>query len=371
MIRAKIDAGHLAAVLRAGVASNKSTLAQLAHARIEADAEGLRITTTDLRTCIATRTKAEVSEPGALLAKADLLSAACIGHGAVELIEEAGVLVVKRGARSRVRVDTLPVGQWPANDRLNWSPAGLQGAELAKAIHAVAYAAARMDIRPFCNSVCIGKGFAAASDGHRLAMFAIDYSGPNLMIPVEAAITLARALADGGDVEIGEPGNKEPSCLAAVTDLERIEVQLFKGSSVPLFDALFPAIPENGWLVADTAALKETVKRMLPFCERVITTKGAKQLLRGAWLRVENGNVWIEDAGLENSDQIGGDTAPECGGAIRAALDLSYLMKFLDAANTERVRIAQHGQQESDSRFVLLPVADGDQGRHLIAGLKL
>lgn len=196
----------------------------LSHALLEADAEGLRITTTDTQTLVSVRIAAEVAEHGKVCANADFLGAAMLGGGSIELVEESGYLQVKRKPRSRVRVATLPPDAWPQPENMQWKSAGLDKAEFARAVSAVHYAAGRNDVRAYCNAICVGKDLVVSADGHRMALIDVHFDGKDLLIPIETATVLRRALSNGGDIELGGVNINEPSTLAVVTDAGRVSV---------------------------------------------------------------------------------------------------------------------------------------------------
>lgn len=373
MIRVTVEAEHLAGVLRAGVSQNKGTLPILAHALIEADAEGLRITTTDLQTLIATRVGAIVTEHGAVCAQVDLLAGACIGGGSVELIEDKpGVMVVKRGKRSRCQVPTLPPGEWPVSDKIVWTDAGVDSVVLGRAIAAVLYATDRNDIRPYCSGVCLTKTAAYGANGHRMAAYSLDYAGPDLVIPTAAAGALARMLSDGGAVELGTVGTNPIMAIACTTDLERIEVKTLQHNGLPQFGAMFPIAAPNGTMVVDVAAMRTTGARLKGFCERAIVAKGKTSISRGARVVLENGAARVEDAPGENCDEIAQEHMHTCSGSISAGLDLALLVSAVDAIDAEKLELSQYGDHDSrSSMFLLQAQSDQQHARHLIMGMTL
>lgn len=370
MIRATVDAAAVAVALRSGCAQSKGTLPVLACALLEADAEGLRITTTDLQVLVAIRIGADVAEHGKTCARADLLAAAMTGGGNVELVEESGHLVVKRKPRSRVRVETLPPDQWPAPDNLQWQSAGLDTKEFARAVNTVAYAAARNDVRPFCNAICVSKDLVAATNGHRMAVVDAHFAGTEFMVPIEAATFLRRALAEGGDIELGGAHIKEPSTLAVVTDRERVEIRLLQRGGMPNFHVNVPHDEPRGQFEVDVDALRNSVKRIRPFCETKITAAGKISLSFGARMRLDGEAAWIESGNGESRDDLPAESIGGLAGGIADALDITYLASFLDGVDFERVRIAVHGDKFGH-KFVLRDAGRESSAVHVIMGMRL
>ncbi|HPG94804.1 MAG TPA: DNA polymerase III subunit beta [Dokdonella sp.] len=370
MIRATVDAAAVAAALRGGVAQPKSPLPVLACAFIEADADGLRITTTDLQTLVSVRIKAEVAEHGKVCADADLMAAAMLGGGQVELVEDSGYLQVKRAPRSRVRVATLPPDTWPKPENMQWKAAGLDKAEFSRAVNAVYYAAGRNDVRAFCNAICVGKDLVVGADGHRMALFDARFDGKDLLIPIETAAVLRRALSNGGDIELGGVNINKPSTLAIATDAERVEITLLQCNGLPHFRSAMPANDPAGSFVADTDALRNSVKRLRPFCERTLKVGGKSWRVYGVRLRLDADAVWLETPDRESRDGIPGDAVTEAQGSMDHALDITYLRDAIDAIETPQTRIELFASVATHS-FVLRAIGDERAATHVISGLRL
>lgn len=369
MIRATVDAAALGAALRAGVAQPKGTLPVLGHALVEADAEGLRITTTDLQTLVATRVDATAESFGSVCARADLLAAAMVGGGVVELAEETGHLLVKRKPRSRVRIETLPADNWPIPLAMKWKPAGLDTKEFTRAVNAVAYAAARNDVRYYLNGICVGTDMVVCSDGRRMALADVRYGGQSFIVPIEAAQALRRALAEGGDIELGGVYEKEHTTLAIANDRERVEIQLVKQHNLPEFRRAVPNTEPAGQFNVAAAALRETVKRIRPFCETRLNVNGKLALSFGAGVRLQDGAAWIESGDRENRDDIPAAAMGEYAGAIDSAVDVTYLAGFIDAIDAERIRVEYH--DFNDGTFVLRAAGEENPVTHCISRMRL
>lgn len=368
MIRASIDATALASALREGCAQIKGTMPILAHALIEADDAGLRITTTDLQVLTATHIGATVVERGALCARVDLLSAALMGGGQVELVEEDFHLVVKRSPRSRMRVPTLPAADWPQPDGMTWCSAGIEADRFARAVNAVAYAANRADARPFCRAVMVANDFVAATDGHRLAIVDGEFgNNPNLLIPIEAVPHLQRALAEGGQIELGRAKTGQVSTLAVSTDSQRTQITLIADGYLP--SNLRGAIPSGqpvGEVAVDVGALRTCIKRVRAFCTSV------KETMNGARIALLDGNLHLESLDAENLDALSADHATDCSGSMRHGINIAYLQDFLETCAAERASIACHETPGTHARhgFVLRAIGDGLDVTHVIAGVR-
>lgn len=372
MIRATVDATAVAAALRSGCAQAKGTMPVLGCALIEADAEGLRITTTDLQVLVAIRIGADVAQHGATCARADLLAAAMTGGGSVELVEESGHLVVKRKPRGRVRVETLPPDQWPQADSRKWKPSGLSATTLRQAVDNVAYAARRGDVRPYCAAICVTRDAVVGCDGHRLALFDASFDGPDFLIPIEAVAPLRRALAEGGELHLGGADPKYPAAIAVVTDTARTEIMLLSPMALPGFRALVPIGDAGGRCVVNTEALRRSIKRLRAFCETALTTAGKRWLTHSAFFRVEASAVWLETPDRENRDDLAAEHAAECSGTIAHPLDITYLADTLDAIESERTLIELHASHDATHhQFVVRAVADDCLATHLISGMRL
>lgn len=368
MIRASIDAAALASALREGCAQIKGTMPILAHALIEADDGGVRITTTDLQVLTATRIGATVVERGALCARVDLLSAALTGGGQVELVEEDFHLVVKRSPRSRMRVPTLPAADWPQPDGMAWCSAGIEAESFARAVNAVAYAANRTNARAFCRSVMVTRDYVAATDGHRLAIVDGEFgNNPNLLIPIEAVSHLQRALADGGQAELGGARPGQVSTLAVSTDSQRTQITLIADGNLPSnLRGIIPSGQPVGEVVVDVGALRTCIKRVRAFCTPVNENRDGVRVV------LLDGTLHLESLDAENRDALSAEQATDCIGGMRHGINIAYLQDFLETCAVERASIACHEMPGEHAKhgFVLRAIGDGLDATHVIAGVR-
>lgn len=164
------------------VANPKASLPILSHVAIDFDGQSCTITANDsLRTYSATF--AATGEPGQCTIEADKLARAVNGmkSGDIEITPEQ----IKQG-RSKLKLESRNYADFPQPDYDDADDAGITAEALSDAIRIVQHAMALKDVRPMLNGVHLCQGHAVATDGHRMAVVDLDYSGPDIIIPAES-----------------------------------------------------------------------------------------------------------------------------------------------------------------------------------------
>lgn len=361
---ATVNASLLTTALRNGVASPKSTLPILGHALLESDAAGLRVTTTDTAVRTQSVVAATFEAPGRFCADAARLRDALIGGGDIALKLQEDALMVLRGARSRMKVGTLPAQDWPVPEDLQFDPIDMDPLAAAAAIDATTYPTIRNDPRGWVSAVHFFPDYVVACDGVRSAMADLKHAGPLFSVPVTSLPFLRKRLNEGAVVSLAQR-NKVPVAMAVQDGLERVEVALLSNTTVPNFLSLYPTTPPLAWATVDTAELRAAVARLAPFCERRIGSTA--QINYGARFALENGALRVEAVGGESFECLAG-TAGE--GSVDWGLNMQFLAQALDACPADTIRLDVPKAVRSDSVNLLLS-AEGMAGRHLIMSMVL
>lgn len=347
MIRATTDATLLGAALKDAAMQSKDPLSILQHVLIRTCEDGLFVQSTDLEQRVSAVIPATIESHGAVCPHGAKLRAAMTSGGEIRLEQdEVGhSLTVRRGARSRLRVDTLPADSWPVAENMTWTDAAFTGEQLAKAIDAVAYASAKDDVRPYCNAVCIGPRLIFATNGNRCAMLDFHHDGRDTLIPIRAVPAMRKHLVDGARVQFGGHGKALPVSMAVDKGGNRIEVSLMPSQRLPDIIAVVPIKDPACTFTAKRAELLECIERAAPFCERVID-KGRFTHARVGY----SGN----ELRLENFDGTSHEIIEVSGtGMINAGVELGYLATTLYAIDADEVTIEIHGDGNSWTTFVL------------------
>src|SRR5690606_32444853 len=160
----------------ASVIENRNTIPVLSNVLLQAEGDTLRIEGTDLDATMSVSVPATIQQEGGETVSAKLLADIVrkLAGGECTLESADGHMVVKSG-RSRFKLATLPVEDWPS---ISYTPARygytIPAVELKEALESVAIAMSSEESRYYLNGVFMhshnGRLRFVATDGHRLAL---------------------------------------------------------------------------------------------------------------------------------------------------------------------------------------------------------
>ena len=201
------------------VVSNRPTLPILTNALLEADEEGLWITTTDLEVGIRCRVEARVEKTGSTTLPARKLVSIIRELPSSEIILEVdskNAASIRCGA-SFFKIFGLPKEEFPAFPAFE-EPKSLKirQSELKDGLRKTSYAISSDEARYVLNGILFSlkdnKLMLVATDGRRLALFDSDLEFPesherDFILPTKAVTELQRLLGEDGEVEISSSEN--------------------------------------------------------------------------------------------------------------------------------------------------------------------
>ena len=201
------------------VVSNRPTLPILTNALLEADEEGLWITTTDLEVGIRCRVEARVEKTGSTTLPARKLVSIIRELPSSEIILEVdskNAASIRCGA-SFFKIFGLPKEEFPAFPAFE-QPKSLKirQSELKDGLRKTSYAISSDEARYVLNGILFSlkdnKLMLVATDGRRLALFDSDLEFPesherDFILPTKAVTELQRLLSEDGEVEISSSEN--------------------------------------------------------------------------------------------------------------------------------------------------------------------
>jgi DNA polymerase-3 subunit beta len=201
------------------VVSNRPTLPILTNALLEADEEGLWITTTDLEVGIRCRVEARVEKTGSTTLPARKLVSIIRELPSSEIIldvDSKNAASIRCGA-SFFKIFGLPKEEFPAFPAFE-EPNSLtiRQAELQDGLRKTSYAISSDEARYVLNGILFSlrdnKLMLVATDGRRLALFDSDLEFPksherDFILPTKAVTELQRLLGEDGDVVIASTAN--------------------------------------------------------------------------------------------------------------------------------------------------------------------
>jgi DNA polymerase III subunit beta len=329
----------LGAVVR--VVPNRTSMTILGHVLLDATAEGLTLTATDLEVGVRIRVAAEVGETGATTVPAKLL-AGVIG----ELNEERATVVLKdnrlriSAGRANTTLATMeahefPPGPQPADGEAIMVPRE----ELLKAIGQVRPAVSSDEARAVLTGVLLrlnGEHLTlVATDGHRLVETRVDgvkSAAETAILPVKALTELGRAFKDEtGAVELRfAPARNQAffRCGAAEVTSRLVDGQY------PSYDQVIPK--QAATVVRAPRAELVRAVRMVGVVSESIGSRPVSLLIDASGIRVTSQALDIGEAEAEVEAQLEGE-------ATHIALSSRFLLDALSAFDTERVELRLSG----------------------------
>jgi DNA polymerase-3 subunit beta len=350
--------------LVAGVVERRQTLPVLSNVLLVVEGQQLSLTGTDLEVELVGRVTLEHSaEPGEITVPARKLMDICKSLPSDALIDirvDEQKLVVKAG-RSRFTLSTLPANDFPTVEEgpgsLTFS---LVQSKLRRLIERTSFAMAQQDVRYYLNGMLIevqtGVLRAVATDGHRLAMCAMEASIEHtekhqVIVPRKGILELARLLTEqDGEVSIVLGANHIRATTGEFTFTSK------------LVDGKFPdyerVLPRGGdkLVVGDRQALREAFSR---------TAILSNEKYRGIRLQLASGLLKIQANNPEQEEAEEEVVVDYNGGSLEIGFNVSYLLDVLGVMTTEQVRLILSDANSSalvqeagndDSSYVVMPM---------------
>jgi DNA polymerase III subunit beta len=209
---------HEGLVAVAASVPTKTTLPVLSNILLEAVADGIRLSGTDLDIAVSTLVPAEVDTPGAVTIPAKKL---------VEIVRELPSAAIRIGSSGEQRVD-LECGRSrfrllgiPREEFPNFPPVSFENSwtvtssDLQKLINHVSFASSTEESRPILNGVLweLHRDVMrmVATNGHRLAKMDVPVSGGSasatLIVPPKALEQVRRLFGPADEIEIARSDN--------------------------------------------------------------------------------------------------------------------------------------------------------------------
>ncbi|MCE2926523.1 MAG: DNA polymerase III subunit beta [Rickettsiales bacterium] len=332
--------GHVQSVVE-----KRGTIAVLSNVKIEAKADGIELTATDMDIAIVEKVPANVSKQGATTVPAHMLYDIVrkLPDGAeIECAvgEDGGKMTIRCG-QSRFSLGCLPIEDFPvmSDDDLTHS-FSIKSAECMALVSKPSFAMSNEETRYYLNGIYLhatGSGAnkvlrAVATDGHRLARIEVALPAgangmPGVIVP-RKAIHEVRKLLEGaeGDVEVS---------------LSDTKIRFVFGSAVlvsKLIDGNFPdyerVIPSGNdkILEADCKLLAQAVDRV-----SVISSEKSRAIK----LHIENGKLTLSATSSEH-------------GTASEEIDVTYSSNSLDIGFNSRYMLEMMSQIEGDTAQFLL-----------------
>jgi DNA polymerase-3 subunit beta len=329
--REKLQEG-LSAV--AGSIPTRTTLPILSNILLETEADGLRLSGTDLDTSVSIRVPAEVEAGGSITAPARKLQeiARELPPAPVALAAQGDAITIS-GGRSRFRLNGLSREEFPEYPVVSFENSWkATGAELNDLISHVAFAVSTEETRPILNGVLWELGPTemrmVATNGHRLARMTIPRSGAGtegqLIVPPKALSQVQKLFKPDQEVEIARSDNHIGFQGGGV----QIFTRLIEGP-YPNYDQVIPK-DNDKVLIVDRTALNGAIRRMA-----IVASDQTHRIRLSVGGPMMKFSVQTPDLG-EGSEEL---PVEYTGDPIEIGFNANYLLELLRYIATEEVKM--------------------------------
>jgi len=348
-----------------GVVERRQTLPILANILVNATAEHLEMTATDLEVELRAQISHAASEPGTVTLPARKLIDICrnLPDGAKLAISTKNDRVTLRSGRSRFTLATLPAEDFPnVEEMASIHRAELPQAQLRSQIEATHFAMAQQDVRYYLNGLMVefagGRVRAVATDGHRLALSDLPSELTTeepiqVIVPRKGVAELLRLLEDSealAQIELGT-NHVRVSLPGMVFTTKLIDGRF------PDYERVIPEAAENS-ILANCAELRQALLR---------TSILSNEKYRGIRFQIEAGNLRMQAHNPEQEEAEEEVEVEYSGPPIEIGFNANYIIDALSAVRSSRVRLRI---TDSSSSCLLTP-EENDDCKYVVMPMRL
>ena len=313
----------------------KTTLPVLANILVEASADGVRLSGTDLDIAVSTVVPAEIDEAGAVTLPAKKL---------VEIVRElpsAAIRVTAAGeqrvhlecGRAKFKLLGIPKEEFPSFPPVDFTDAWtVTSSDIQKLINHVAFAASTEESRPILNGVLWElrpeRMRMVATNGHRLSRMDVPVASgsasTDLIVPPKALEQVRRLFGPSDELEIARSDNH----LGFRSGTTVVFTRLIEGP-YPNYEQVIPKENDKA-VVVEKQTLQAALRRVGVVASD--QTHRVRLLFDGDVLRF---SVNTPDLG-EAQDEI---TVTYGGESLEIGFNANYLLDILKFMPTDEVRL--------------------------------
>jgi DNA polymerase-3 subunit beta len=321
----------------------RTTLPILSGVLIQANDDGLVLSSFDYEVSSQTEIQADVEEPGTVLVSGRLLAeiAGRLPNAPVRIATEESRISVSCGSASFTLL-SMPVEEYPSIPEIGEQSGVVPAEEFASAVAQVAVAASRDDVTPVITGVQLevraNNLGLVATDRYRVAVREIEWDGGTVASDSDEAVTAlvpARTLQEvgktfghSGTISVAITSRDDRELIAFSADRKTVTSLLIKGNFPPV-RRLFPETVDN-YAVMNTAELIEATRRVALVLER-------EAALRFTFTA---DGLTLEAIGSEQAQAQETIDAILTGEDTIVSLKPQFLLDGLGAVNSEFVRIS-------------------------------
>lgn len=319
----------------------RTTLPILSGVLIQANEDGLVLSSFDYEVSSQTEIQADVEEPGTVLVSGRLLAeiAGRLPNAPVRIATEESRISVTCGSASFTLL-SMPVEEYPSIPEIGEQSGVVPADEFAGAVAQVAVAASRDDVTPVITGVQLevreNSLSLVATDRYRVAIREIGWDGGGAasdetlaaLVPARTLQEVGKTFGHSGTIQVAITSRDDRELIAFSADKKTVTSLLIKGNFPPV-RRLFPDNVDN-YAVMNTAELIEATRRVALVLER-------EAALRYSFTAE---GLTLEAIGSEQAQASESIDAILSGDETVVSLKPQFLLDGLAAVPSEFVRIS-------------------------------
>ena len=319
----------------------RTTLPILSGVLIQANADGLVLSSFDYEVSSQTEIQADVEETGTVLVSGRLLAeiAGRLPNAPVRVATEESRISVSCGSASFTLL-SMPVEEYPSIPEVGAESGVVPAEEFATAVAQVAVAASRDDVTPVITGVQLevreNNLSLVATDRYRVAVREIEWDGGGVaseqavtaLVPARTLQEVGKTFGHSGTISVAITSRDDRELIAFSAERKTVTSLLIKGNFPPV-RRLFPDTVDNH-AVMNTADLIEATRRVALVLER-------EAALRYSFTA---DGLTLEAIGSEQAQASETIDAILTGDDTVVSLKPQFLLDGLGAVHSEFVRIS-------------------------------
>lgn len=319
----------------------RTTLPILSGVLIQANDDGLVLSSFDYEVSSQTEIQADVEEPGTVLVSGRLLAeiAGRLPNAPVRVSTEESRISVSCGSASFTLL-SMPVEEYPSIPEIGEQSGVVPAEEFAAAVAQVAVAASRDDVTPVITGVQLevreNNLSLVATDRYRVAVRELDWDGGGVaseesvtaLVPARTLQEVGKTFGHSGTISVSITSRDDRELIAFSAEKKTVTSLLIKGNFPPV-RRLFPETVDN-YAVVNTAELIEATRRVALVLER-------EAALRYSFTA---DGLTLEAIGSEQAQASESIDAILTGDDTVVSLKPQFLLDGLGAVHSEFVRVS-------------------------------
>lgn len=348
-----------------GVVERRQTLPVLSNVLLNAEANRISLTATDLEVELVAHLDLEVTEPGEITLPARKFLDICrtLPEGAMLDVSVSKERAQVKSGKSRFTLSTLPATEFPVVEEINAvKDFSLPQKELKRLIDQTQFSMAQQDVRYYLNGMMLeiqnNRLGSVATDGHRLAMcevaaeVAVD-EAQQVIVPRKGIQELSRLLEEVDS----------PVTIQVGSNHIRIQLGDVRFTS-KLIDGKFPdyqrVMPSNidKEVIAERDILKQALTR---------TSILSNEKYRGVRITLEKNRMSIQAHNPEQEEAEEEIEVEYKGANLEIGFNVTYLLETLNVIAGDKVKISLSDSNSS----CLITQKDSEACRYVIMPMRL